>query len=338
MNRVPGDNAWNYIRIIPSIRQFVEMKPIGDNTYETVFLKGHPTLSATNSDEPPGSFHSRDIFAPHSSIPNAWKYLGRLDDRITLVNGEKVLPLPIEGRIRQEALVTEAIMFGIDRSSPGILVIRSDEARKLSDEQFVDAVWPAIQDANSQAESFSQISKDMIVVLPAGTQYPITDKGSIIRAQVYKKFADIIDRTYSQFEDSNAGKVEMNVSELEKYLMKLIAKILGVEFSTQTDFFAAGMDSLQALQARRMIQKEVFLGGNGGRLSQNVIFESGNIARLARRLVAIRKGTDEVQEQDDVVELMKSSIAHHSVFSPYTHTNSIKTTTGAAVVSLFMFC
>ena len=44
------------------------MKPSGDGTYETIFLKGLPTLVASNSDNPPGSFHSKDLFILHATI------------------------------------------------------------------------------------------------------------------------------------------------------------------------------------------------------------------------------------------------------------------------------
>ena len=88
----------------------------------------------TNSHDPPESFYSSDLFTKHESIPNAWKYLGRLDDRVTLIDGEKVLPLPIEGRIRQATLVKEAVVFGIERAIPGLLLFRAEAAKDISDE------------------------------------------------------------------------------------------------------------------------------------------------------------------------------------------------------------
>ena len=97
----PGDNMWNYIRTPPLIAQFIWMKPLGDETYECVFLHGLPSLVASNSDDPPQSFHSKDIFLRHPTM-DAWKQIGCLDDRLTLTNGKKVLPVPMEGRIRQD--------------------------------------------------------------------------------------------------------------------------------------------------------------------------------------------------------------------------------------------
>jgi hypothetical protein len=38
------------------------------------------------------------------------------------MNGEKMLPLLIEGSIKQGLLINEAIMVGVSRSFPGLLV------------------------------------------------------------------------------------------------------------------------------------------------------------------------------------------------------------------------
>jgi len=103
--RPPGDTEWDYLRLAPPISDNILMDEIAPGVFECVALEGLSTRTAVNTDNPPNSFRSRDLFAPHPSRPNLWKYLARLDDRLTLVNGEKVLPLPMEGRIRQDRLV-----------------------------------------------------------------------------------------------------------------------------------------------------------------------------------------------------------------------------------------
>lgn len=172
-NRSPGDNAWDYIRMPPNVAKYIWMKPLGDDTYECVCLHGLEALTVSNSDDPPKSFHSKDIFVKHPKL-DAWKHIGRLDDRLTLINGEKVLPVPMEGRIRQDPLIKECCIFGTGKSIPGIFVFKNDESKKMSDESFIDAIWPTIQKANAQAESFSQISKETIVPLGAEVDYPKT--------------------------------------------------------------------------------------------------------------------------------------------------------------------
>ena len=226
------------------------MKPLEDDTYECVLLHGLETLVVSNSDDPPKSFHSNDIFVKHRNL-EAWKHIGRLDDRITLLNGEKVLPIPMEGRIRQHPLIRQCCISGTGKSIPGILVFKNDAAQDISDRDFVEAIWPTVQSANAQAESFSQISKETIVPLGADIYYPKTDKESIKRSQFYRVFAKDIESVYEKLDYVRTGTLQLDVPAMEDWIVKTFKENLGVDVSTsQHDFFAAGVNSLQAIQVR----------------------------------------------------------------------------------------
>ena len=224
-------------------------------------MKGHPALSASNSDDPaPGSWHSKDIFTPHPSIPDLWKYVTRIDDRVTLVNGEKVVPLPIEGRMREDELVREAAVIGVDQPIPGLLIFRAKRADHMSDEAYINAIWPSVADANSRAEAFSQITREMISLLPSNVEYSQTDKGSVIRAQVYPKFKDQIKELYAKVEANEGDGLKLDVLALENYLMTSFRDTIGVLLeSLATDFFTAGIDSLKAIQMRCITEKNLDL-------------------------------------------------------------------------------
>lgn len=311
-----GDDAWAYIRPLPHMMKHVWAKPIDKNIFEFVFLRGYPSRVVSNSDDPPESFHSRDIFTPHASIPGAWKYLGRLDDRITLLNGEKVLPLPIEGIVREAALVREAVVFGIGKAIPGLLLFRAEAAKSLSDEVFVSSVLPEVKIANRSSEGFSQIVPDMVVPLPARIDIPVTDKGSILRAQVYAKFEREIENAYKRLEERQEGSLKLDLPNLEKYLMTLSQQVLGSQVpNISTDFFAIGMNSLQAIQMRGSILRDLDLGGNGKKLGQNVVFEQGNIENLARDLHHLRLNQE--IEKEKSTSMMSDQISRYSDFKRF---------------------
>lgn len=250
-NRAPGDNTWDYIRMPPPVAKYIWMKPLGDDTYECVCLHGLEALTVSNSDDPPKSFHTKDIFVKHPKL-DAWKHIGRLDDRLTLINGEKVLPLPMEGRIRQDPLIKECCIFGTGKSIPGIFVFKNDESKEMPDEIFVDAIWPTVQKANAQAESFSQISKETIVPLGAKAEYPKTDKESIKRAQIYRVFAEDMEAMYEKLDYNGTGTLQLDRPATEEWIIKTFKKALSVHLSSpKDDFFAAGVNSLQAIQVGR---------------------------------------------------------------------------------------
>ncbi|KAF4554523.1 Non-canonical non-ribosomal peptide synthetase-like protein 4 [Elsinoe fawcettii] len=331
--RPQGDLLWNYMRILPETKPHVLMDEIAPGIYEAVALESLKSRSTVNSDNPANSFRTKDLFQKHPSIPNRWKFVSRLDDRLTLYNGEKVLPIPIEGHIRRHPLVREAIVYGDGKTIPGLIVIKADEASSTSDEEYLQSIWPTIEEANANAESFSRVPRDLIIVLPADVSYARTDKGTFIRAQVYAQFKDKMEKAYSDFETGNDDSVirlSLSVPELETYLFKRFHEQLGVELpSLQSDFFAFGIDSLQCIKMWSLMKKELDLGGNQTQLGQNVLYETGNIKGLARHLAALRTG--EVEASSNVHQIMNDLVGKYSHFDAFDQ-ERLSTTEGEVVV------
>ncbi|RGP81756.1 hypothetical protein FLONG3_141 [Fusarium longipes] len=316
--RPEGDKAWNYIRVLPPAEPYTVFDEVAPGLFECVALDGLPSKSTTNSDNPPGSFRTRDLFTQHPTRPTLWKFACRLDDRFTLINGEKVLPIPIEGRIRQEEIVKEAIVFGDGRTYPGILIVKADRAADMPDDEYLDAIWPSVEDANSRAESFSRIPKELVVIVPADVSYPRTDKGTFIRVPTYRQFQKEIEAAYSRYEgqDDQAGSLTIEGKELEDYLLEQLKSKCGVELeSSKADFFASGVDSLQCIQMWSLIKREIDLGGNQSELGQNVLYETGNVKLLARQLERIRSGSGD--ETEDQLKIMENLVEKYSSFRPH---------------------
>ncbi|ETS78691.1 hypothetical protein PFICI_08544 [Pestalotiopsis fici W106-1] len=318
--RDPSDTAWNYLRPLESVKPYLSMVPLGGGSYECVVLDGLPTKVMSNSDDPPNSYATRDTFIPHPSIPDAWKYLGRLDDRVTLVNGEKVLPVPYEHFVRQHELVQEVVVFGVGRAVPGLLVIPSDKARGMGRDDLLQELLPTIQAANARTEAFGRVTPEMAEFLDVGADYPRTDKGTVIRAAFYNKYASLIDAVYARFETpvEQDGATSLRVfshDELQSYLLKLFREKLGFsDLTVESDLFNAGVDSLQAITVRAQIIREVDVGGKP--LSSNLIFEYPSIQNLAQHLTLLRSGQEVVA--DNEVEVMQELIAKYSVFQSRT--------------------
>ncbi|KAL4949466.1 hypothetical protein BDW69DRAFT_202833 [Aspergillus filifer] len=289
-DRPVGDKLWNYVQL-------------EDGSYECIALDGLPAKVSSNCDDPPNSFHTQDTFLKHPSKPNAWKYLGRIDDRVTLINGEKVLPVPIEHRIRHSKFVQDNLVFGVGKPLPGLIVVPSAECQALSKTEILDAVWPDIEAANQNAEAFSQIPRDMVIILDVGATYSATDKGTMIRNRSYNEFSHLIEVAYQNLEDG----------DLEDYLLKLFHTKLGLgDIELSSDLFEAGVDSLQAIKARGFIKKDIDIGQ--AELGHNVVFDFANIKKLAAHLHALRTG--EEQDEEDEFDVMSQLVGQYSSFLP----------------------
>ncbi|KAH8804874.1 hypothetical protein F5884DRAFT_735559 [Xylogone sp. PMI_703] len=314
----PGEDPmdWNYLRLDPPNAEYILMEEVTPGLFECIALDGLPSKNTSNSDRPPNSFHTKDLFRHHPDPAkfNLWQYVTRMDDRITLINGEKVLPVPIEGHIRLHPLVKEAIVFGIGRTVPGLILFRSENADSMSRVEYLSEVWPAIEVANSKTEKFSQIPKDLIIDLPYGTPYPTTPKGTFIRTQMYEQFAEFIEKAYAVFENGS-GSLKLDIPELEGFLFDAFRQ-LGVEIPfAYTDIFSAGIDSLQATMMWSLFKRELDLGGRQADLSQNIVFEAGNIRNLARCLFDLRVSGRQERLGSDII-IMKAMIEKFSGFRP----------------------
>ncbi|EXJ80150.1 hypothetical protein A1O1_08292 [Capronia coronata CBS 617.96] len=320
--RPVGDKAWNYVRPLPNVASYLFFDPLEDGSFECVVLDGLPAKVTSNSDNPPNSFRTSDCFTKHPTILNAWKYLGRIDDRVTLMNGEKVLPIPIEHAIRQSKFVKDVLVVGVGRLLPGLIIVPSDEAQGLDKSQILAAVWPLIEAANRSAEAFSQISKDMVEILDIGTTYPSTDKGTMIRQGCYKHFSAIIDAMYARQESGEAPsgrKLALSIPGIEDFLLSLMRQELGFdEITVDTDFYEAGMDSLQAIKAQSVVKRELDLGN--GALGQNAFFDFANIKKLAAHLYGLRTGHH--GEEENEIDVMAELIEKYSTFKKSTPTNA----------------
>ncbi|CAG8937814.1 unnamed protein product [Penicillium salamii] len=316
ISRPEGDLYWNYLRFFDNIRPYVWMKPVSniEPLYECVYLAGHPALTTSNSNDPPGSFHSKDVFTPHPTIAGRWKYMSRLDDRINLANGEKVLPLPIEGCIKQHRLIHDAVLVGVGKAAPGLLVVKADSpgARTLSESQYISSIWPIVQEANLRAEAFSQISRDLIAILPYEAKFPRTDKGSMIRAQVYDLYRDLIESLYSKDSTVIEG-LELTVDETEAVLSRMARDDLGTPISTvDAKFFSEGIDSLKAIHFRRLILQR-FRFDQNNLPGSNIIFDAGNISKLARSICGLQRGVGITASKDGGSNIL-NLIEKYSVF------------------------
>src|SRR6266516_1396779 len=107
------------------------------------------------------------------------------------------------------------LFFGVGKTAPGLLIFRDRQARNMTSQEYIEHIWPAVEDANSSAEGFSQISKDMIVVLGDNRDPPCTDKGSIIRSRTYVEFADEIENAYQKLGDSVEGSLRFDEIQLQ---------------------------------------------------------------------------------------------------------------------------
>ncbi|KAE8556190.1 hypothetical protein EYB25_000890 [Talaromyces marneffei] len=307
------DKLWNWLRPGAAVKPYLRFEERSTGIYEAVVLDGWPCKVLSN--RPDGAYATKDLFMKHPDM-EAYKYFARLDDTIVLVNGEKVIPLALEGSVRQDPAVAEVLVFGAQKASIGMIVILTEAGASLPKDQLIEHIWPRVEQAQIDMPAFGQLSRDMVFLLPPDTQYPRTDKGTVIRQAAYRQFADLIESAY----EDNQTPAELEAlpeSDLRRFLEEQLQDILPPKsrklLSEDADFFNIGMDSLQATQLRSIISRRIDVGGK--ELGLNVAFDNPTIKLLAQHLLSLRSGVSD--NTGSVEDTMRNLIEKYSVFQQH---------------------
>ncbi|KAJ7623485.1 L-aminoadipate-semialdehyde dehydrogenase [Roridomyces roridus] len=317
------DKDWNWVRSKGLIVDYLVMEPRGNDTFEAVVKDGYPPKIETN--RPDGSYATKDLFQRHPVHSNWYKYIGRLDDTLVHTLGEKTNPVPIELCIRGNSpYVTEAIVFGAGKPQTGCLILPSELGKDLGRAEFLDNLWPVVEQANAEAPTHSRLLPEMVEILPYETQIPVATKMSILRPACYAKFKDIIDDVYKRFEAEGDESSKLRLGskpELEDFIMGAIAQALGpakaANIDRTVDLFAFGVDSLQGTRIRNVLQRELWLGGST--LGQNVVYEHPSVAKLAEHILSLQSGAaaeEEDRHEAQMLAMVDKWVAHLDVHQP----------------------
>jgi thioester reductase-like protein len=319
--RPPGDREWNWLRPAPALLPYLRWTQQGD-AYEAVIADGWKSKVVSN--QPDGSYATRDLFVRHPEKTDRFKYVGRLDDWIILVNGEKFNPVQFEQIVVSDKHVAEAVVFGVGQVSAGLIIVPARGYDAVSEDDYLKLVQPSLDAANALAEAHAKIDREHIRVLKAdaAADCPKTDKGTVIRAAFYKKFEALIQSVYEDAERTTGGNLQLDVEGTVAWLKGLLAEILrlGPEraagLSAEADFFSLGLDSLGAYRMYSRIVKTLDLGSKAGEVAGNVCFEYPNVKALASYLSALRSG--ESYSKRSETEEMQSLIDRYGAFAQQT--------------------
>lgn len=222
------------------------------------------TLAQTKTNRPDGSFATADLFVPHPSIPNAWKYQCRADSQLALSTGKKFDPAPIEAALSSSSLLDDVLIFGNGRPLAGALLFPSRSALSLSSNNLIDSIWPEIEKLNAKGQPHARLSREMLqVVHLTDSKLEKSSKGTILRAQAERRFQQQIIGVYERMEASNSG-TEMDRLEgmvEDDHVLEVVSKIVhsvtgcNEELQKDADLFSHGLDSVACMQIRSLLQK-----------------------------------------------------------------------------------
>ncbi|KAK3492004.1 uncharacterized protein B0T23DRAFT_404154 [Neurospora hispaniola] len=272
----------------------------GESTYEQVIVRKdkHPGLQGFFYTFPDSSEYStKDLYKRHPTHEDFWIYQGRADNIIVFSNGEKLNPITIEETLQGHPKVMGAVVVGTNRFQPALIIEpvehpETEEGRKA----LLDEIWPTVVRVNKETVAHGQIGRQYMALSTPGKPFLRAGKGTVLRPGTINMYKAEIDKIY---EDAEKGVATDEVPKLD--LSSSDALIVSIEklFETSlnapkleadTDFFTAGVDSMQVITASRLIRAGLAAAGvhiEASALATRVIYGNPTPKRLADYLLSI---------------------------------------------------
>ncbi|MCJ1243592.1 hypothetical protein MMC30_000789 [Trapelia coarctata] len=281
------DYDWQYFRLRKDYPLRVEKIPVSEDGTQQYQLIARPFGWET-----PFESQDRLVTNPKHRMTD-FNAVGRNDDVIVLATGEKVLPGILESLLSESDLVKIAIAFGDGQFELGVIVQPAMPLSLADYAQFKSAIWPTILQAGDRMDAHARISsQEAIIVASPEMVFPRSDKGSMMRKEVYKLLEAEIAEAYKRLDNSiiddslpllDMDHVEEELKDMVQY--RLNWRIQNHEWTYDDDLFELGMDSLQAVRLRRFIlatlPKHARLLPLAERVGRDFVYRHPSITKMA---------------------------------------------------------
>ena len=303
----PSDKEWQYLRKHSQVDSFMFQK-WNDTECELIVTENWPSRSPAIRTKV--LFNSHDVFQPHPSISNAWKYCGRSDVQITLMTGKKFDPAGIESALCTSRWILDAVIVGDNRQFPAALIFLSTAAQLLDEPERASEILQVVKNVNESCPSHARIERDMIKLLPSSEAAKIqkSSKGTVMRG----KFATAFEKEIRELYRGSVAKGDGAPLEQESpdTRIKLISSIIQSQvqedsLDLDSNFYDKGIDSMKCMQIRNRIKSRLSAAA-ASRLSLNVVYEAGNMRRLAElvgSLASSSESNSDMPNQDRETQL-----------------------------------
>ena len=240
---------------------------------------------------------------------------GRTDDLICLATGEKVRPTILESLLKQQECVKDAIVFGDQHFELGVMVESAKAIKCEEVERFKASIWPVIEEAGSQMDAHARITSPAAILIVDPGALSRSDKGTVLRKAVAKQYAEEIASVYRKLE-SSVDAPPLDLSSPRSSIRALVTdniKWQAPDWLDDDDFFARGMDSLQATLLRRYLIASVrathAASGSGAvqvlpvdQITDNFVYLHPSISMLVEALIQKGPVANKIIPEMDLME------------------------------------
>jgi len=300
----PYEKRWNFMQL-PDIRKpFVRIQTPQNsqnpNEKMLIHLPNDPFLAENICNSPDGCYTVGDILL--EDPPNSGRYsvLGRQDDTLVHINGEKTNPLPMEDLIRRSPLVKQVSIIGHNQFCTAALIqLNIEEASNYHFNQIEENLWNVVEQANKEAPAHSRILRQLVQILPIDQILPITEKGNLIRQKVNQEYSTLINSIYDKFLNEQYQQINENNNNKEesKWTRETIKEYLQDKLKSVSDqsrsIFDFGINSLQIVELTNFICQDIC------QIPKNFLYEYSSIDLIIEQLINYLNQQNILNEEND---------------------------------------
>ena len=325
-----GDD-WSYVHLHPYANPVFQDNR--DGTSELILPKNltyeqwQPSFTLFPELE---TLRTKDNYTAHPTKPNLWIHSGRQDDIVVFSNGEKTNPLAFEATVSENSSVSSALVFGYRRFEAGVLIERLSEkdpqVTAEDNSELLAKVFPSIDKANSVTPAHARVDRSHIIFTEPGKPFLRSGKGSIQRQLTLKQYEKAIDDLYRSLELTDSSGIlkephngglssstivsdtHATATAFEHTISMSLQQSTYLNMKTRDDnFFAAGLDSLQALRLARQLRTQL-----GVPIEPSVIYANPSVRSLARALNQMNKAPHIEPSLDPIHSVTESTVIKFS--------------------------
>ena len=327
-----SDKEWEYLRVQVA-PEFLRFEPRDGGLSELVVQPSWPFRSKTNRED--GSYVTSDLFEPHPNRENLWRYHSRADSQITLANGKKFDPSPLEQGLQASTpLLRDAYVFGTGKPCAGVLLFPDSDAPSG---EVIAAVKQALSHFNPRSSPHARIEESMLIIVPSSTReraLPKSSKGSIMRHQADAMYASLIEAAYTVSPASNNTEpVRLQIDELKSTILDSIQRVLHRSVDPDRDLYQQGVDSIACIQIRKSIETKRLVPSDY-RIPLNIVYDQGTVKDLASHIHDVWEPSErETPREDSQLACMESLVKKYRMQSASTAQTKIHSGSSAIVLT-----
>jgi thioester reductase-like protein/acyl-coenzyme A synthetase/AMP-(fatty) acid ligase/aryl carrier-like protein len=319
--RATGDwktEDWHYVRIHSDAN--VEFRQRFEDCYELVQVRrqDRDTDGAGERYQPvfchfggSDSYATKDLFAKHPTLPHFFTHVGRIDDIVVFLNGEKTNPITFQNEVAKHPEVRAALLIGEQREEAALLVEPTTgvELQAQGKRDLMERIWPVIEESNTRCPQHARVSKDRVLVTSADMPFLRAGKGTVQRQSTLALYEDTINALYENRLPEDEIKLgrspvgKLPIDKVTDVVRQIARELNGGVLSDTTNFLSVGMDSVQVIRFQRALERrlpEVLV-------TTRMIYSNPTIEAVAKLFTRASTQSSTAPSPDDDVSMMVQS-------------------------------